>query len=433
MATDPFAAALVAIFNSPMAAWANYTPAGGATVRIRVVRDQESHEVDLGQGSAILDGNGIQIQRSDAPIAPADGDAISILKLDGAGGIVAQDYFILQGDGELDVEGVTWRCGMVIVDIATLAGSVQAYTALTGSLSAAASLDGAISAQAAVTGALSVNAALAGQITAQSVLAGSLAANAAFSGAISAQSSVVGALAIAQPDEFLGASLLGFWDAERAGTITQIGGAVSAWADVVAGYTVTQAGASAKPVLSATGFNGRPVITFDGVDDFLEMAAVPFPTGAAPCEIWILVDQISPTSDAINKVAFSYGGDTTSVERIVGRLATGGVNRGYMVSGTGGAAPSATASGTVPFDGRHVVRGVVTATDFSALIDNTSAVTVATVSSTGTSRVRIGANSLVTAASFFKGGVNSVLVTAPLTTAQAARLLSFLKNRGGIA
>jgi hypothetical protein len=174
MATDPFAAALTAIFASPMATWADYTPKGRPTVRIRVIRDQASQEASLGQGSVILDGNSVQFKRADAPLAPTDGEALTILQLDLTGNILAQDHFALQGDGELDVEGITWRCGMITVDPVSLQGAVIAQATVTGTLSGAAYLLGVVSAQAIVTGGISGTATLVGSVSAQATITGNL-------------------------------------------------------------------------------------------------------------------------------------------------------------------------------------------------------------------------------------------------------------------
>lgn len=59
-------------------------------------------------------------------------------------------------------------------------------------------------------------------------------------------------------------------DASDAASITTIGGAVSQWNDKSGnGRHLAQGTSSLRPLYSSTGFNGRPAIDFDGVDDWL--------------------------------------------------------------------------------------------------------------------------------------------------------------------
>ncbi|MEO1606437.1 MAG: Ig-like domain-containing protein [Pseudomonadota bacterium] len=67
------------------------------------------------------------------------------------------------------------------------------------------------------------------------------------------------------------ASLIGWWDADDAATITETGGAVSSWADKAGGDPLVQTAGARQPVTGARVLNGRNVLDFDG-DDLLEMA-----------------------------------------------------------------------------------------------------------------------------------------------------------------
>jgi hypothetical protein len=334
-----------------------------------------------------------------------------------------------------DPLGIYWDCrGRLVTGKINrvFAGTIAGVSSLTGSLVGVFTMAGTMAATASLSGTIVAQAALDGAIAGQSVLAGGLAGSARFGGSVAAQGAITGGLAFTAPEVFLGASLLGFWDAERNAMITQSGGLVSSWTDVVGGYAAVQATAGSKPTVSATGFNGRQAVALDGIDDFLELIGVPFPTGASPCEIWALVDQTALPADTTLRFIFSYGGAATATTRTIGRTVTSGVNRVYILSGDGSAAPSTTA--TPAFDGRHVARGIITATTFNAAIDDTLGdVPRASVSATGTERVRIGAISRTTAVNFYQGLVNAILVTAPLTTPQAAQLMAYLKKRGGIA
>lgn len=230
----------------------------------------------------------------------------------------------------------------------------------------------------------------------------------------------------------LGASLLGWWDAERSDLITQASTTVSSWKDVVAGYDAAQATGALKPIYSANSFNGRPGLTFDGVDDCLELLSQPFPSGSSPSELWALVDQASLAADTTVRVAFSYGADTTNDRRGLDRQVDTGVNRIRGVVGSGAAftiAPNA----NVDFSGRHVVRLSVGAASARSDLDGVLGADTAATPATGALRVRIGAFSNASSGAFWKGGISAIAVTQSLTAAQAAQLTAYLKSRGGIA
>lgn len=230
----------------------------------------------------------------------------------------------------------------------------------------------------------------------------------------------------------LGASLLGFWDAERDDLITQSGGTVSSWRDAVAGYDAVQATGSLKPVYSATSFNNRPGLTFDGVDDYLELGSQPFPSGASPSEIWVLANQTALVADTTGRRAFSYGSGAND-RRDLMRSVVATANRVAVAVGDG-LTTNFTASPAVDLSGLHVMRAVISATASNAEADGTAGSALAVVPATAATRVRIGASaSGASGASVWQGVQSVALVTAPLTTAQAAQLLTYLKARGGIA
>jgi len=241
-----------------------------------------------------------------------------------------------------------------------------------------------------------------------------------------------GAKAAAWTPLDLGGSLYDMWDAERAAQLTLSGAAVTAWASAKNGYSAAQGVGASRPAYSATSFNGRPGVTFDGSDDELTFAGVGvFPTGATPSEIWALVDQTALPADTSNRMTASYGAGST-LRRALSRTVVTGVNRGRADAGNGTVSVTATDS-LVDLSGRHVLRGVVTATDVSAAIDGATATTAAAVPATDVTRVRLGANSSTTAANFFQGVISLIAVTAILNTAQAAQMMAYLKARGGIA
>lgn len=226
----------------------------------------------------------------------------------------------------------------------------------------------------------------------------------------------------------LGASLLGFWDAERADLITQTVGSVSSWKDVVAGYDAAQATGGSQPIYSVTSFNNRPGVTFDGVDDHLTLASQPFVTGATPCELWVLAGRTALGTDTNIRVSLSFGGNT---QQTALRAYTVGVSGTSVAAGSvgTGSATVAPAQNTTDAFGRHVRRFVVSPTQARVEVDSVTGTSSAAVPATGSARARIGANTLDTAAQFAQEAVSAILVTQPLTTTQAAQLYGWLNLR----
>lgn len=229
--------------------------------------------------------------------------------------------------------------------------------------------------------------------------------------------------------EDLGADLLADWNAEIASSLTLAGSNVTTWTDTKNGYAATQSVSGSKAAYSATSLNGRPGLTFDGIDDFLELASQPFPSGANACEIWALLDQTALAADTATRIIASYGGSASTIRRAIERRVISGANRAAAV------VFSAVASnGNVVFSGRHVVRGAIGATESSCHVDGIApAAPTAAVPATGTERMRIGAISNTSPGNYFQGVINRLLFVRPLSVDNAAALTSYLKARGGIA
>lgn len=227
----------------------------------------------------------------------------------------------------------------------------------------------------------------------------------------------------------LGSSLLAWWDAERADLITVSGGLVSSWKDAVGAYDAVQTVGASKPAYSATSFNGRAGLTFDGTDDELTFTGVPagIPTAANPSEVWTLVSQDALVADATGRTSFSYGGAGNNT-RFCERAVSGGVNRADAASGSGAGVVTCLNAG-VDFSGRHVVRNIFTATAVQCDVDGVVGTPQAVVPSTNTTRGRIGANSAGTPGAYWNGVHSTVLVVAPLTAAEATLLYAYLNRR----
>jgi hypothetical protein len=227
----------------------------------------------------------------------------------------------------------------------------------------------------------------------------------------------------------LGSALFAWWDTRRPDLITQSGGSVSSWKDIVSGLDATQGVGAAKPTYGATSFNGGPGISFDGTDDTLETIGIgPIPGGAGATDVWLLLDQAALVDDTAIRVSLSWGDSAANSRRDIRRYVSGG-NRANTYVGDGGAGGANTTNTTVDFSGRHVQRAIITATSVQQDVDGVAGSPTAVVPATGTTRLRLGANSANTAGSPGNVIISAALITGPLTDAQAAQLYAYLNRR----
>jgi hypothetical protein len=240
------------------------------------------------------------------------------------------------------------------------------------------------------------------------------------------------------PMTALGPSLLAWWDADQSywganGSMTMATG-VSSWKDIVAGYNATQATGSAQPTFSSTSFGGKPGVSFDGVDDNLlctdaGLLAV-LPTGATPCELWVLVENDAPASDATIRYAFGYG-NAGPTQREIGRAVVSGVNRGRVGVGDGTSALGANDTGT-DLSTRHAMRAQYGATASSIIVDADAGASLSVIPGSTATRLRIGAQPNAGAIAIWQGPIAAAFITLPLTTAQAAQHQNWLLGRRNI-
>jgi len=97
---DPFAAALDALFYAPGSAAAVYIPEHGFPREIRVIRSQPDADAQFGDSQIIQATNLFEIRKSEVD-RPAHGARL----------MIGDDVYSIQGDGRLDVEGLTWTVG----------------------------------------------------------------------------------------------------------------------------------------------------------------------------------------------------------------------------------------------------------------------------------------------------------------------------------
>lgn len=228
-----------------------------------------------------------------------------------------------------------------------------------------------------------------------------------------------------------GFGLLDWWDAERADLISLSGSAVTAWASTRNGYSAAQAVGASRPIYSATSFNGRPGVTFDGSDDQVTYAGVGvFPTGASAGEIWVLVDQTTPAATTGTLRMIAYGGVTTNDSRHLARTPSSGVNVLSVSVGTGASSTSNATPTSQPFSGRHVGRGVYSGTTITPHLDGIAPLATAGIPATGASSTRLGAG--VSGVGFFGGVINFAAIGPTLSATPSTYLLNYLKFRGSI-
>lgn len=229
----------------------------------------------------------------------------------------------------------------------------------------------------------------------------------------------------------LGASLLAYWDAEDASSLSLTGSSVNSWTDRKSGYATTQATGGAKPVYSTTSFNGRPGLTFDGVDDTMSMTGVgALPVGANASEVWVLVEQTALDADTTTRGVFAYGGASASNRRSLSRVRPDTVSRARYSVGDGAVGVQVDETATA-LNGYKLIRATATGTISTISVNGGTAQSTSVVPASGNSTIRIG--SILSSGNFWQGQINTVLVTALLSNEQSAQLTQYLKSRGGIA
>lgn len=219
-----------------------------------------------------------------------------------------------------------------------------------------------------------------------------------------------------------------WWDASRADLVTLVGGNVSSWKDIIAGYDLVQGTGSARPAYSLTGFGGREVVTGDGLDDELTLAPLPagIPSGATPCETFTLVDQPALPADTGTKSIAGIGGGSLSASRIIRRSVNTGVNRANLIDSNN----TALENPFVDFSNRTVLRSIATGTQVDLEVNGVSAGVISRASAAGAGRLRFFASPTVpTASQFAPVGIVAHIITPLLSAGQAAAMYAYLNQR----
>lgn len=236
------------------------------------------------------------------------------------------------------------------------------------------------------------------------------------------------------PVSYLGADLIEYWDANRADTITATSdatytNAASSWLGIVTGANLAQTTPNLKPWYDPTGLAGSPCFTFNGTSQYFTCTDAAFlallPTGATPCEFWVVGSQDALVADTTTRYAAGYSNSSVVNGRAIARLVVSSVNRARVYTGTGAAATTATDT-AVDLSGVHVMRGIIGATQTSIQVDGGSLInaTVTPVTDAPT-RFSVGSIPALAASNWWKGKIAAVLITKPLTAQQALDLHSY--------
>lgn len=236
----------------------------------------------------------------------------------------------------------------------------------------------------------------------------------------------------------IGASLVGFMDAENNGTITQAGGLASAWADSVSAASFAQATGTKQPGVITSATTGRQVLSFDGTDDFMAIESIPtgWPTGANYVEIIVVGVQASAGTVSGVKWAVSWGSDTAATRLLLGRAGQTGSgsdkNAAQFRVGNGTTGVSTQRLAPPELVGARVVRGISNGTTIFAETDGVINSGTACVPSIGTTRARIGCDTSATPSNFWNGEISAILVAnAALSQANLNNLYIWSRIRMG--
>lgn len=224
----------------------------------------------------------------------------------------------------------------------------------------------------------------------------------------------------------LGDALLRWYDAEDASSLTHQDGLISAWADKKTGLILNHHISSSHPAFSASGFAGRPMLVFDGVDDNLSGSAEGLPIDGDEGTILAIVDQMALPGDSSQLRCVTGYGSTSTRSRRLRRTVVTGVNRPNTATGNGDSLGSVSGDGDL--SGRHVLRGLINATSRQSAMDRAPYVPQGTSPMTDPGTLAVGRPG-DSSVQFWHGGVNAVLYLGALTPEQDAKVLEWAMAR----
>lgn len=221
----------------------------------------------------------------------------------------------------------------------------------------------------------------------------------------------------------LGSDLISWWDSSSGVGLS--GSAVTSWTDKVGSLAPAQGTAANQPTFSATSYNGKPGISFDGTADHLTVTSVgSLPTGTAQVDMFAAVDVAAVA--ASSRRIFNYGAGNDSQSCGLFRRVTSSQDFAAAYASNGTSAIPVNAP--VAFAGRSAIAGFVRADGVQAWHDGQYSTITALVPSVGTTRTVIGVNTALSG-SFWSGTIRDIIVTLPLNQGRREAMLNFIQSR----
>lgn len=209
------------------------------------------------------------------------------------------------------------------------------------------------------------------------------------------------------------------------------GDPVSTWSDLSGqGNNATQSTTAAKPLYKTAIVNGRPVVRFDGVDDYLTVANTASFDMATPTII-VVGTASAGTGTFTGKITFAGGVGDASRRKLDVRRASS-----TTFSFQSGADAAFKASGTLSWAGFNVMSVVARGTtDYTLAVNGTAAdatTPALDLTTYNTSALIIGAGTA--GAEFLAGDIAEVLIyNRALSTAERKQVERYLGARYGVA
>jgi hypothetical protein len=220
----------------------------------------------------------------------------------------------------------------------------------------------------------------------------------------------------------LGSDLLAWWDSSTGVALS--GASVTSWTDKVGSLAPAQGTAASQPQYSATSFNGKPGISFDGTADHLTVSSVgSLPTGTAQLDMYAVVDQQATDTTARRLFGYGAGNDAQSCGLFRRITSSQSFLAAYASNGT---SPFPTNAPGL-FTGRTAGAGFVRADSVQSWQNGGYSAIVAVVPNVATVRTVIGTNTAMTL--FHQGVIRDIIVTAPLNYGRREAMLNFIQSR----
>lgn len=206
----------------------------------------------------------------------------------------------------------------------------------------------------------------------------------------------------------LGSKLRGWWNADDLAA-----GAVAAWADRIASFTVSQGTGANQPNLGIDSFNGKAGVGFDGFSDYLQNGGGNMgllPVGSTPGEIHVSCEnQADGSVDLTSRAILAYGAAGTNTKRVLTKYYfSTPLNRMAANNAT------TTVYGAQPFDGYALAGGVFGPVQKSYLNAAKTGEAAAT-QNTNSARIRFGAEASSSVSSYWNGQIRDIAITLDLT------------------